>query len=276
MSYNVLYSDTDSVFFELTADNFEERIKELQQICQKLNKAYDKFCKQYNCEENEYLKIEPEKIFGRWLQGGRKKRYAGVLDWEEGMDMREEPYEERFHVRGFEIRRSNTAVITTEVQKRVLKIILLGGGEEEVMNYLDELRDGFFEGKYDIKTGIEAVVKPMKVYKDPDSQAHVRAWKWANAHGYDIEIREPFLWWWCEDGDTKAIPINEDELHEEIDIDYDRMFERNVIKKIKPIMNAIIVGEFNMNTFLDGKVQQSNEEFIDEDMQQSPEEFMMS
>jgi len=259
--YDTLYSDTDSVFFEMKSETYEKRQEEIKNLCNILNEKYDEFVQKYGKEDCEYLKIEPDKIFERWIQSGSKKRYAGILEWAD-VDMRDKDYEDKLEVKGFEIKRSNTSKLTTQLQKDVLKIILLGGKEEKVMNYLNKVYDKFHNGEFDLILGTEAVVKDMDEYKDPNSQAHVRAWKWANHNGYNIAVGEPFLWYWCDNKKTKAIPIFEENIPSSVDIDYQRMWERNVINKVKPIMNAVVTGEFNMHMFLDGKVQGSLEEFL--------------
>ncbi len=249
---NIVVHNTDSVFIKLKAKTYANRQKEIKAICKYLNERYNEFVRNYGGEERRYLKIEPDKVYRRWLQGGAKKRYAGMLEWKD-VDMRDKEYDERLEVAGFETERANTSEIEGISMKKVMKMALTDGTEEDIMEYLSELRDKIYNGEKDLELGIEAVCKPLEEYDDPDSQAFVRAWKWANNHGYDIDFNEPYIWWWCENGDTKAIPLFEDEIHEDIHIDYDRMWERNIENKLQPILECVVGGKFDMQMFLSGR-----------------------
>lgn len=70
----------------------------------------------------------------RMFMVGRKKRYAYLEMWEEGMDFADHINggEGNFKVTGFDCVRSNTAQITKEVQRDILETIVRGGSKSEV------------------------------------------------------------------------------------------------------------------------------------------------
>jgi len=255
MGYEVLYDDTDSQFVQLKSNTYEGRLEECNELCKKLNKSYDDFCKEKLNADHEYLKIELDQIFKSWIQCGAKKRYVGLLEWKD-VDMRDKDFDDKLYVRGFEIRRSNTASITTEVQKEVLKYMLEKNDITGAKKYLKGLRDDVFNGKRDFDLMTEAVITKDPLEYGNDS-AHLRAWKWMKRNGYDVGIRDPFLWWYDrrKKDDVKAIPLLEEEIPKTASIDYDRMWKRNVVKKIKPFLSQVTKGDFDMKMFLDGRVQ---------------------
>lgn len=250
IGYNVLYSDTDSVFFELMSNGYEEKIQELENICTKLNDLYDEFCEKYNAQPHEYLRIEPDKMYKKWIQSGAKKRYAGLYEWKD-IDMRDRDYKERLEVKGFEIVRSNTAQITVDVQSKIIKLILTDR-EDEIRPYLKDLKNKVFNGEMDNELGTEGEVKkPIQEYKKIDPR--IEAYQWAQSESdFELGLRDPYLWYYTHDKTPKCVPVFHDE-EIPFNIDYERMWERNVVNKIKPFMECIVTGNFNMNRYLEGK-----------------------
>ncbi len=60
------------------------------------------------------FQIEFEKLYRRFFQAGKKKRYAGHIVWKEGKDV------DDIDITGFEYKRSDIAQITKRVQKKVI------------------------------------------------------------------------------------------------------------------------------------------------------------
>jgi DNA polymerase I len=114
--YEVLYSDTDSVFLSLNGKTFEDA---------------KKFVELFNIELPEPMELSLEGFYPRGIfvpvrlgPSGAKKRYA--LLTEDGLLI----------VKGFEMVRRNTTKIVKEVQKGVLEIILKEDDTKKALEFV--------------------------------------------------------------------------------------------------------------------------------------------
>ena len=129
----VTYGDTDSIMLELGADvPKEDAIEQSFEIEDHINDAYDEFAEQLNAHTHRF-QIEFEKLYRRFFQAGKKKRYAGNIIWKEGKDV------DDIDITGFEYKRSDIAPITKEVQKQVLEMIVTGADREDIKSYVHEV-----------------------------------------------------------------------------------------------------------------------------------------
>jgi len=80
--YEVVYGDTDSTLVEFgSGEDPEEVVKKGLEIESRVNESYDKLAKQeFNADEHRW-EIEFEKLYRRFFQAGKKKRYAGLKVW---------------------------------------------------------------------------------------------------------------------------------------------------------------------------------------------------
>ena len=133
LGYTVLYGDTDSCMVEVPPGSLEETIAKARAIEARLNASYGDFARRELAADKHYFSIKFEKVYRRFFQAGKKKRYAGHLVWKEGKDVDE------VDVVGFEIRRSDSPQVTREVQHDVLEMILRGDAFEDVQAYLRDV-----------------------------------------------------------------------------------------------------------------------------------------
>ncbi|MBU0535650.1 MAG: DNA-directed DNA polymerase [Nanoarchaeota archaeon] len=129
--FNVIYSDTDSVFFTLGG---------------KSKKHATSFVEKINNELPELMELEfegfyPQGIFvSAKLSGfGAKKRYA-LLNENGGMT-----------IKGFEIVRRNSSIIAKETQERVLNIILKENDVEKAFSYVQDVIKDLMQNKIELK-----------------------------------------------------------------------------------------------------------------------------
>jgi len=172
----VIYGDTDSVMLELGPDvSTEEAIDLSFELEERINEAYDEFASEkLNADEHRF-QIEFEKLYRRFFQAGKKKRYAGHIVWKEGKEV------DDIDITGFEYKRSDIAAITKEVQKRVLEMIVTGEDVDDVKSYLHGVVTDFREGDYDLdRVGVPGGIgKRLHAYETDTAQ--VRGAKYANA-----------------------------------------------------------------------------------------------
>jgi DNA polymerase I len=139
-----------------------------------INDSYDEFAREeLNAHEHRF-QIEFEKLYRRFFQAGKKKRYAGHIIWKEGKDV------DDIDITGFEYKRSDIAPITKEVQKRVIEMIVKGEDLDEVKDYLHDIIQNFQAGNVDLdEIGIPGGIGKRLDNYDTDT-AHVRGAKYAN------------------------------------------------------------------------------------------------
>ncbi|MDD4137474.1 MAG: DNA-directed DNA polymerase [Methanoregula sp.] len=174
--YTVIYGDTDSCMVQLPPLDREKTIELARSIEKTLNGSYSVFAKKELNADVHFFSIKFEKIYARFFQAGKKKRYAGSLVWKEGKDVHETD------IVGFEIKRSDTPQITKFVQQHVMEQILEGKGYPEIKAFLSDVIRKYRAGKYTLdEIGIPGGIgKSLDDYDNDDAQ--VRGAKYANEH----------------------------------------------------------------------------------------------
>ena len=176
LCYTVLYGDTDSCMVQIPPGSLEETIAKARAIEASLNASYGDFARRELNADTHYFSIKFEKVYRRFFQAGKKKRYAGHLIWKEGKDVDE------IDVVGFEIRRSDSPQITREVQRTIIEMILRGDAFEDVRAYLRDVITRYRRGEYSLdEVGIPGGIgKNLDSYENED--AHIRGAKYSNKH----------------------------------------------------------------------------------------------
>jgi DNA polymerase I len=174
--YKVIYGDTDSCMVQLPPLDQEKTIELALVIEKHLNESYQAFAKTELNADVHFFSIKFEKIYSRFFQAGKKKRYAGSLAWKEGKVVNETD------IVGFEIRRSDTPQITKVVQMKVMEMILAGEGYPGIKALLADVITKYRAGKYTLdEIGIPGGIgKSLDDYATDDAQ--VRGAKYANQH----------------------------------------------------------------------------------------------
>ncbi|WP_302083888.1 DNA-directed DNA polymerase [Salinibaculum rarum] len=137
------------------------------EIEEEINNRYDNFAaKELNADDHRFL-IEAEKLYKRFLQAGKKKRYAGRILWKEGKHV------DDIDITGFEYKRSDIAPVTKKVQKKVIKMLVTGESIDDVKEYLNETLQEFRpDGDITIEdVGIPGGLgQPLEEYDNPGAQ----------------------------------------------------------------------------------------------------------
>jgi DNA polymerase I len=175
MDYQIAYGDTDSVMIELGPDISKEKAIETSfEIESYINDAYDEFARTELDAEFHRFQIEFEKLYRRFFQAGKKKRYAGHIVWKEGKDV------DDVDITGFEYKRSDIAGVTKRVQLEVIERIVHGEPLDSVKEYLHDIVSDFQDGEVPLEDiGVPGGIgKRLDAY-DTDT-AQVRGAKYAN------------------------------------------------------------------------------------------------
>jgi DNA polymerase I len=261
--YQVVYGDTDSVMLEIGQDmSKEEAIEQSFDIESYINDRYDEFALERLNAEFHRFQIEFEKLYRRFFQAGKKKRYAGHIVWKEGKDV------DDVDITGFEYKRSDIAPVTKEVQSEVIERIVHGEDVESVKQYVHEVVEEFREGEksYD-EIGIPGGIGKRLDNYDTDT-AQVRGAKYANLllgtnfqrgskpKRLYIEKVHPDFWERMEeerdlDTDTSALYREfkqdpdvicfeyADQVPEEFEVDWDKMLDKTLKGPISRVLEAV-------------------------------------
>jgi DNA polymerase I len=172
--YSVIYGDTDSCMVQLPIGDLEQTISIARSIEAELNQSYDRFAEEVLHADHHYFSIKFEKVYRRFFQGGKKKRYAGNLIWKEGKEVDE------IDMVGFEAKRSDSPLLTREVMKEVMNRILTGADLANLKQYLGAIIKKYRTGEYPLdEIGIPGGIgKGLDDYGIADAQ--IRGAKYAN------------------------------------------------------------------------------------------------
>lgn len=144
--YDVLYGDTDSTYLKFPDEwDQEDCLDAAFQLCDELNETvYPELAEGMGIPAEDNLwEIETEVYMERFFQAGKKKRYAYLPTWKDGREV-EDPEPK---VSGFSSKRSDSAKLTSETEKKIFDAIL--SGEE------GRVSDIVFEAAQEIKPSPE-------------------------------------------------------------------------------------------------------------------------
>ncbi|WIV67620.1 DNA polymerase domain-containing protein [Natrialbaceae archaeon AArc-T1-2] len=265
LDYQVAYGDTDSVMLELDSDvAVDDAIEQSFDIEEYVNGRYDDFAREeLNAAEHRF-QIEFEKLYRRFFQAGKKKRYAGHIVWKEGKEV------DDIDITGFEYQRSDIAPITKEVQHQVIETVVTEGDVEAVKAYVNGVIEEFQAGE----VSLEEIAIPGGIGKRLDDYdtdtAQVRGAKYANLllgtnvqrgskpKRLYLERVDPGYFERVEDErglDPRTDPLYgsfkrdpdvicfeyEDQIPEAFEVDYDKMLEKTLKGPIERILEALDV-----------------------------------
>jgi len=269
MNFQVAYGDTDSVMLELGEDvSTDEAIDASFEIEEAINASYDDYAVEELNAATHRFQIEFEKLYRRFFQAGKKKRYAGHIVWKEGKEV------DDVDITGFEYQRSDIAGITKDVQHRVIELLVREGDVEGVKEYVHDTIEEFKEGNLPLdEVGIPGGIgKKLDAYETDTAQ--VRGAKYANvmlgtnfANGSKpmrlyIDSVHPDFWRRMEDerdldpgGGSREDRIYRefkrdpdvicfeyaDQVPEEFSVDWDKMLEKTLKGPIARILEALDV-----------------------------------
>ncbi|MDH5020685.1 DNA-directed DNA polymerase [Halobacterium rubrum] len=260
--YEVAYGDTDSVMLELGGGmTKEEAIEESFDIEDHINAAYDEFASEQLNADDHRFQIEFEKLYRRFFQAGKKKRYAGHIVWKEGKDV------DDVDITGFEYQRSDIAPITKRVQKEVIDLVVREGDVDGVEDYVHGVIEEFQDGDVDLDDiGIPGGIGKRLDNYDTDT-AQVRGAKYANLllgtnfdrgskpkRLYLAKVHPEFFREFEADqpgADDDPLYIEfkrdpdvicyeyADQIPDEFEVDYDKMLDKTLKGPIERILEAL-------------------------------------
>lgn len=233
--YEVLYSDTDSVFVHTKTKNLEDAKKVGLKLEKKMNKHYDKWTKD-NYNRDSALELEFEKTYRKIIfpasRGGSgkgaKKRYAGLLmkDGTEKMDFT-----------GLEFVRRDWTEVSKKFQLELLDRVF---HEKPVIEFVKQFIKDIKSKKYDNDlVYVKAITKSLSAYTKT-TPPHVKA-----ARKLDKVSSNVIKYVMTTDGPEPIQKVT----HE---IDYDHYID----KQIRPIADSVLIFfDTNLDDLVKGSVQ---------------------
>ena len=236
---NVVYGDTDSVFFELKEkpEDLDVIVKGAEKIIAEVNESYDEMTKEMNIKSH-ILKLEFKKVYKTLFFSRSKKRYAGLMIWKEGKEMKP-----RIDVVGFDMVRSDNSYISKMIQKKVLEMVLKKKPKIEIISFVRNVVNKIKSEQVPIEDLAlpKGVTKPLDKYHSKGLPIHVRASVNANKfHNAGI----------TEGTKVKYVHI----IHPRLDviafesgglmwkdykIDYNLMIEKTIFMKLERIFDSL-------------------------------------
>lgn len=185
LDYEVLYGDTDSCFISLERTGGpanDERYREKaildgKGLTRQINEGMVEAIRESGLEgdhpfldgslshatDAHCLKYEFEKLYRRYIQYGKKKRYAGLVVWKDGKEV------EQVDITGLEANRSDTPELAAEAQVEVLRRVLAGEDFESIAGYVSGLCRDIKQGR----VPLSRIARPKslgKALSDYDTQ----------------------------------------------------------------------------------------------------------
>jgi DNA polymerase, archaea type len=218
--YNVLYSDTDSIFVLMEKRNKEE----INSVVDDVNEILP-----------EEMELELEDFYKRGLfvskrgegKTGAKKKYA--LLSESGS----------IKIRGFELVRRDWSGIARKTQKKILEIILKEGDVEKAVSVVQKTIDDLKEGKVKKKDLIINTVLRKKIDEYKTISPEVSASKKAIARGVKIREGQMIKYIITSKGDSTSEKAELVDFVKEKDYDIDYYIDKQVIPAVEKILGEL-------------------------------------
>ena len=175
--YKIVQGDTDGLSIKIPSSIGRQGTMEIARDLEKmLNDSYQEWAEDVLGADVQYFSVKFEKLYERFFSGGKKKRYAGLLVWKEGVDAHE------VTIVGFETERSDSPRVTRDAMKLLISMVLEGKKYEEIQPAISEIVRKYRAREYPLdEIGIPGGIgKNLEEYDRPDAQ--VRAAKYSNQY----------------------------------------------------------------------------------------------
>jgi len=245
LGYMVIYGDTDSIMIASKFSSYKKVVEEADYLSKRVSVKMPKFLSSFGgTGDKSYINLALDKVFKHFLMDEKKKRYAGIPITKYG--------EDKLEVKGFGTVRSDTSKFTGELQRRLLKEILLEK-EKGRIKYLTELELEEFTRRPLTEIGVPCVLtKPPSKYKGNSIQK--KAFHFTNKYlGGDFRVgdkpkriyvktlteKAPIEMIEPKGVDVIVYDVNDLKLPDWLEIDYPKQVNRTVKPKIEKVLQFV-------------------------------------
>lgn len=262
LGYETIYGDTDSIFIEIPADNLDDCIEKCKEINKKIEESYNDLAAQWNISDH-FFGIDYEKILSFMMFTEAKKRYIGMLLWADGREVFRNLSDGskksgQLYYRGIELRRSDSAWITKEVQRNVFTMLGDNASRKEIFDYLYLVIENYLDGKYTpLQIGI-----PKGLGRNFDEYEVTSPWITGSIYANDYlrgnfgKGSKPKLLYIKDvrgmtypKTDSVCIDMDMPDLPPDFVIDYEKMIEKTIRSNIDFVLDAM---EINWDEMITG------------------------
>ena len=179
--YKIVQGDTDGVAVKIPSSIGREGTMAIAKDLEKmLNDSYASWAKETLGADVQYFSVKFEKLYERFFSAGKKKRYAGLLVWKEGVEAHE------VTIVGFETERSDSPKVTRDAMKLLIGMVLEGKKYEEIQPVISEIVRKYRAREYPLdEIGIPGGIgKDLEDYDRPDAQVRAAIYsnRWFKTH----------------------------------------------------------------------------------------------
>jgi len=242
----VIYGDTDSIFWIPLTNDPESIRQEMEEIRHMVEQAIPNLLKKYNFNAPSPFKFEAKTIYDSFFILDKKKRYAGHVVWDAKKGIIKRGDRSEWNIMGLESKRSDSSHFSKKLQNFVIKSILNKMPKADLQAEVEKRLDSFPSLPL-IEIGVpSAISKEFKDYKGNPIQK--RSSMYSNEHlgTYFLPGLKPKRIYILYSKDEKKYPDTDvvsidwnTTVPPELIIDYPRMMEQTVRKKIEKLLAII-------------------------------------
>lgn len=240
--YDVIYSDTDSIFVPLKNKDLDTQILEAYALKERIVNTLDDFALTMNVRKHVF-DLDFDKVFSSLIFTSAKKKYNGKLSWLGGSKV------DKMVTVGFESVRSDTTILGKDIQSNLFRLIHSDKSVEEIrdeaLKYLNDeikkVRSNYY--KLSDISPPSSITKSFESYKVQTMS--VRAAKNAMWIGKEYKPGDKPLMLFLSKVPKGTPPMDVVLFDEDKDIpkgfipDYEKIIERSITSKVEDILEAI-------------------------------------
>jgi len=162
--YEPFFASTDSAMVKARSTTAWDTWEESKKLCKNINRDLGTFIEsKYNPIHN-YINIGVEKVFNQCILLNKRMYVLKTLieDTKDGPVMLKKP---KIYIRGLECLKSNSSMVTTDVQLQLVKMITDNKTEQEIKNYLENIDSLFETYNWKYISGRASISKNVEDYK---------------------------------------------------------------------------------------------------------------
>lgn len=230
---DLLVHNTDSCFIKIPEGI--DCVKKGEEMLPLLNNKINEYIMSKYKVKHSSIELTFEKAF-KTLIIQKKKHYAGLICYEDGKIV------DKVKSVGLSNRRSDNPMYSRNMQSKLIEMILRGDMKEKVVSFVNDTIDDLYAGK----VSIEKIALPVKLEVAPEEYKvqnmprlrGVRAAK--KLLNLDFRAGTKFKMLYVIHPQTDTICFEDiNQLTTKFKIDYNKMLDKIVIQKVKPVFEAL-------------------------------------
>jgi DNA polymerase elongation subunit (family B) len=226
---NIFIHNTDSLMIQIPFD----KVGELTELLNKDISEY--FITKYGVK-NCNIKLKSEAYCDKIIFFGVKKRYVAHIIYEKGVKC------DKMKIVGLEAIRTDQSNYSRFVQSKLIELILRGASKEEIIQFIKDAIDNIKKQKLIDIAIVKGIDKPLDEYKS--MAPHVRGALYSNMYlgtKFGKGSRVYILWVKSVKGfpKTDVIAFDEDTKLPELEIDWNKMIEANIVQKVEDLLEIV-------------------------------------